>query len=215
MGDYCLYAHKNSYAMSTHLMLEELGLEYNLIWFNVHDPATFPEEFLALNPNGRVPVLVTPHGPVYETAATLLYLSEHHDNKFMPTDNGAKRAQTQQWLIYLMSTLQPEVLIQFNAGRYFPNDMAMQSALKVASLRELEIIWKIIEDALVDGPYLVGDKFTISDILFLMQAIWKENQPADMSLYPNSVHMMLAAFERPAVQRILEIHQIQHLTKLL
>ena len=102
MGDYCLYAHKNSYAMTTHLMLEELELKYDVVWFNVHDPKTFPEEFVTLNPNARVPVLVTPHGPVYETAATLLYLSEHHNNGFMPTDSSAKRAQAQQWLIYLM-----------------------------------------------------------------------------------------------------------------
>ena len=188
---------------------------YDVVWFNVHDPKTFPEEFVTLNPNARVPVLVTPHGPVYETAATLLYLSEHHNNGFMPTDSSAKRAQAQQWLIYLMSTFQPEVLIQFNAGRYFPDDLAMQFALKLASLHQLEVIWKIIEDALADGPYFLGDEFTISDILFLMQAIWKENQPADMSLYPNSMRMMRTAFERPAVQRILEIHQIQHLTKLL
>ena len=214
MGEYRLYAHKNSYAMTTHLMLEELELEYDVVWFNVHDPETFPKEFLALNPNARVPVLVTPHGPVYESAATLLYLSEHHNNRFMPIDSNAKRARAQQWLIYLMSTFQPEVLIQFNAQRYFPDDTTLQSALKSASLRELEVIWKIIEDTLKNGPYFLADEFTICDILFLMQAIWKENQPSDMTLYPNSVRMMLTAFERPAVQRILEVHQIQHLTQL-
>ena len=111
MADYHLYAHKNSYAMTTHLMLEELGVDYDISWFNVHDPATFPPEFIELNPNARVPVLVTPDGPVYESAATLLYLSEHHQGQFMP-DDSARRARAQQWLIYLMSTLQPEVLIQ-------------------------------------------------------------------------------------------------------
>jgi len=214
MTNYRLYTHKNSYAMTTHLMLEELGVEYDLIWFNVHDPETFPDEFLALNPNAKVPVLITPHGPVYETAATLLYLSEHNDNRFMPTDNGSKRAQAQQWLIYLMSTFQPEVLIQFNVERYFPDDKVMQSALKSASLRELEIIWRIIEDELADGPYFIGDEFTICDILFLMQAIWKENQPSEMSLFPNSVRLMKTAFERSAVQRIIKAHEIEHLTEL-
>jgi len=214
MPDYRLYTHKNSYAMTTHLLLEELGVEYDLVWFNVHDPETFPDEFLALNPNAKVPVLMTPHGPVYETAATLLYLSEHHDNRFMPTDKGPQRALAQQWLIYLMSTFQPEVLIQFNAERYFPDDKGMQAALKSASLKELEFIWKIIDDAFVPGPYFLGDEYSICDILFLMQAIWRENQPADMSKFPNSVRMMETALERPAVQRVLDIHEIQHLKKL-
>ena len=214
MADYRLYTHRNSYAMTTHLMLEELGVDYDLVWFNVHKPETFPEEFIELNPNAKVPVLITPDGPVYETAATLLYLSEHHDNNFMPTGDSAKRARAQQWLIYLMSTFQPEVLIQFNAERYFPDDPSMQSALKAASLRELEFIWKIIEAAFDPGPYFLGVEYSICDILFLMQAIWKENQPSDMSIYPNSIRMMETAFERPAVQRILKIHEIEHLVQL-
>jgi hypothetical protein len=90
MADYRLYAHKNSYAMTTHLMLEELGVEYDVTWFNVHKPDEFPPEFLQLNPNAKVPVLVTPDGAVYESAATLMYLSEHHDNRFMPTDQGPR-----------------------------------------------------------------------------------------------------------------------------
>jgi len=93
MADYRLYAHKNSYAMTTHLMLEELDVEYDVTWFNVHKPDEFPPEFLQLNPNAKVPVLLTPDGAVYESAATLMYLSEHHDNRFMPTDQGPQRAR--------------------------------------------------------------------------------------------------------------------------
>ena len=199
--------------MTTHLMLEELGLEYDVSWFNVHQPDTFPDEFLDLNPNAKVPVLVTPDGPIYESGATLMYLSEHHGNQFMP-DGSSQRARAQQWLIYLMSTLQPEVLIQFNAERYFPEDADLQDTLRAASLRELEFIWKIIEDAFEPGPWFVDDNYSICDILFLMQAIWTENQPADLSQFPNSVRMMKTAFERPAVQRTIEIHGIKHLTKL-
>jgi glutathione S-transferase len=214
MADYRLYAHRNSYAMTTHLMLEELGVDYEVIWFNVHKPEEFPAEFLELNPNAKVPVLVTPHGAVYESAATLIYLSEHHHNRFMPADYGRHRARAQQWLFYLMSSFQPEVLIQFNAERYFPDDESMQQALRAASLRELEFLWQIIEDALDPGPWFLGADYSICDILFLMQAIWKENQPANLAQFPNSIRMMQAAFTRPAVQRILSIHRIEALTRL-
>jgi glutathione S-transferase len=214
VADYRLYAHRNSYAMTTHLMLEELGVDYNITWFNVHKPEEFPPEFLDLNPNAKVPVLVTPDGVVYESAATLLYLSEHHDNRFMPVELGAQRARAQQWLIYLMSTFQPEVMIQFHAERYFPDDVSMQQALRTASLRELELLWTIIEDALDPGPWLLGETYSICDVLFVMQAIWKENQPADLSKLPNSVRLLKTAFERPAVQRVMAIHQIENLADL-
>lgn len=214
MADYRLYAHRNSYAMTTHLMLEELGVDYDVTWFNVHKPEEFPAEFLDLNPNAKVPVLVTPDGVVYESAATLLYLSEHHDNRFMPAELGAQRARAQQWLIYLMSTFQPEVMIQFHAERYFPDDVAMQQALRSASLRELEPLWKIIEDALDPGPWFLGETYSICDVLFVMQAIWKENQPTDLSKLPNSVRLLKTAFKRPAVQRVVAIHQIENLTDI-
>ena len=91
MADYHLYAHRNSYAMSTHLALEELGVDYSVSWFNVHQPETFPDEFLGLNPNARVPVLLTPQGPIYESAATMMYLSEQHENRFMPAIDSPHR----------------------------------------------------------------------------------------------------------------------------
>ena len=109
--------------MTTHLLLEELGIDYDVTWFNVHKPEEFPADFLQLNPNARVPLLITPDGPVYESAATMMYLSEQHGGQFMPALDDSKRGQFLQWMFYLMSTFQPEVLIQFNAERYFPEDL--------------------------------------------------------------------------------------------
>lgn len=213
MAGYRLYAHRNSYAMTTQLMLEELGIDYDLTWFNVHRPEEFPADFLELNPNARVPVLITPDGPLYESAATMMHLAEHHHSRFLPA-GGRSRDLALQWLFYLMSTLQPEVLIQFHPERYFPRDEVMQQKIRAASLRELEPIWRVIDDALDPGPYFLGNEYSICDMLFLMQAIWRENQPPDLREYPNSVRMMQTAFERPAVRRVIAIHDIEHLTRL-
>ena len=211
---YKLYSHRNSYAMSTHLLLEELGLEYEVVQFNVHDPETFPEEFMQLNPNARVPVLVTPDGPIYESAAIMLYLCETHEGEYMPATGSAERGRFLQWLIYLMSTFQPEVLIQFNAERYFPDDEAMQNALKQASMEEIPKLWKIIDDTLSPGPWFLGGEYSICDMLFVMQAIWKENQPDDLSAFSNCSRLMKTAFARPSVQRVMAEHQIEHLMEI-
>jgi len=200
--------------MSTQLLLEELGIDYEVLLFNVHNPAEFPAEFLQLNPNARVPVLVTPCGPIYESAAIMLHLCETHEGRYMPATGSAQRGRFLQWLIYLMSTFQPEVLIQFNAERYFPDDESMRDALKQASMKEIPKIWKIIDDALSPGPWFLGSEYSISDMLFVMQAIWIENQPADMSAFPNCSRLMKTAFARPAVQRVLAEHQIEHLMEI-
>lgn len=214
MAAYHLYMHRNSYAMTTHLLLEELGIDYGVSWFNVHNPDEFPADFLQQNPNARVPLLKTPDGPIYESAATMMYLSEQHDGQFMPAVNTPQRGRFLQWMFYLMSTFQPEVLIQFNVERYFPTDAAQQQALKSASLRELEILWRIIDDALEPGPYFLEEDYSLCDMLFLMQAVWVENQPVVMAQFPNALRMMQTAFERPAVQRVIAVHQIEHLTKI-
>ena len=214
MADYRLYMHRNSYAMTTHLALEELGVDYDVTWFNVHREEEFPDDFLALNPNARVPLLITPDGPVYESAATMMYLSEHHGGRFMPGTTDPKRGRFLQWMFYLMSTFQPEVLIQFHAERYFPDDEAMQQSLRTASLRELDSFWRVIDDALEPGPYFLGDDYSLCDMLFLMQAIWTENQPSDLRQYSNTERMMRTCFERPAVQGVMVAHNIEHLTEL-
>jgi glutathione S-transferase len=211
MSDYTLYSHRNSYAMSVHLMLEELGVDYDVVLFNVHVEAELPEEFLQLNPNARVPTLVTADGPIYESAAILVHLSEKHGGRFMPTFSDPLRGKFWQWLFYLMSTLQPEVLIQFHPERYFPDDGTMQQALCKASLLELDKIWFIIDDALRPGPYFLAEKYSVCDMLFAMQALWTENQPADLSAYPNTVKLMEQVFKRPAARKILQAHSIEHL----
>ena len=200
--------------MTTHLLLEELGVDYEVSWFNVHKEEEFPEEFLQLNPNARVPVLVTPDGPVYESAATMMYLAERHDGRFMPAIGDARRGLFLQWMFYLMSTLQPEVLIQFHPERYFPDNEPMKQALLDASRRELEPIWKVLDEAFEPGPYFLGEDYSLCDMLFLMQAVWTENQPSDLMLYPNARRMMQTAFTRPAVQRVMQTHQIEHLAQI-
>ena len=213
MPRYQLYAHKNSYAMSTHLMLEELSLEYDIVWFDVHNPNDFPSDFLKINPNGRVPVLITPNGPIYESAAILIHLAENHGNQFLPS-SGRARDKAMQWLMYLMSTLQPEVLIQFNAQRYFPKDIEMQRRLKDASLRELDSIWQVLEGALHPGPWFLGATYSICDMLFVMQGIWRENQPENLNEFPRAVELMRNTCDREAARKILQIHNIEHLAKL-
>jgi len=144
----------------------------------------------------------------------MMYLSEQHDGQFMPAIHDSKRDQFLQWMLYLMSTFQPEVLIQFNAERYFPKDESLRQALKSASLRELETLWSIIDDALKPGPWFLGERYSLCDMLFLMRAVWVENQPTALAQLANAVNMMRGAFKRPAVERVIAAHGIEALSNI-
>ena len=212
---YTLYTHRDSYGMTAELVLEELGIEYEPIVFNVHDETQWPEEFTEANPNRRVPTLVTDDGPLYESAAILVHLAETHGaGRLMPPPGDPRRQRYWQWHFYLMSTFQPEVLIQFHPEKYFPEDADAQDALRQASLPWIDRIWRVLDDAIGEGPYILGELYTTCDISFAMQALWRENQPPDLPRYPNARRCLRGILERPAARRVLQRNEREHLALL-
>ena len=212
---YTLFTHRDSYGMTAELALEELGIDYESVVFNVHDAAQWPEGFSDANPNCRVPTLITEHGPLYESAAILVHLAETHGGgRLMPPPGDPRRQRYWQWHFYLMSTLQPEVLIQFHPEKYFPDDPGGRQGLQTASRQWLERIWRVLDDAIGAGPWLLGELYTTCDISFAMQALWRENQPSDLSQYPNAKRCLQAILDRPAARRVLRRNEREHLARL-
>ena len=113
-----------------------------------------------------------------------------------------------------MSTLQPEVLVQFHPERYFPDDNEMRTNLLRASSRELDGIWRIIDGQIGDSDYFLGEDYSIVDMLFVMQALWTENQPSNLLACSNAVRVMENVFARPAVRRTLDIHGVTELADI-
>ncbi len=76
-------------------------------------------------------------------------------------------------------------------------------------------IWRVLDDAMAEGPYLLGDLYTTCDISFAMQALWRECQPLDgLKGYPNARRCLKTVLDRPAVRRVLEIHEVTHLADI-
>jgi glutathione S-transferase len=203
---YRLYSSPNTYAMSAHAILEELGVAYELV--NVRLFSDDPDPgFLAASPHGRVPALATPDGPVCETGAIALYLADKHPEAGLAIPAGdPRRALFLQWLFYLSSTLQPEVLIQFHPEFYFP-DAGDQARLKAASVTRLGTVLGVLDGALSPGPFFFGDRLTVCDICLATQAVWPEIYPGTIDGYPNLKRAVEQAVARPAVARVLARHE--------
>ena len=132
----------------------------------------------------------------------------------MPPPGDPRRPRYWQWHFYLMSTLQPEVLIQFDPEKYFPDNSKRRRDLQSASRRWLDRIWRVLDDAIGAGPYFLGQLYTTCDISFAMQALWRENQPPDLSLYPNARRCLKTILDRPAARRVLQRNDREHLARL-
>jgi glutathione S-transferase len=171
------------------------------IFSEAPDPA-----FIRLSPHGRVPALVDEHGAVFESGAIALYLAERHPEAGLAIPPGdPRRGPFLQWISYLSSTLQPEVLIQFHPEFYF-DDPHDQARLRAASLRRLDGVLGTLDAALSPGPYLFGDHLTVCDICLATQAVWPEIYPGSIEDYANLKRMVAQVSARPAVAGVLRRH---------
>jgi glutathione S-transferase len=192
--------------MIAHVLLEELGVNYTLKWVELFSGQP-DAAFLAASPHGRVPALVGPEGALFESGAIALYLAECYAeaNLTIPPDD-ARRGRFLQWLHYLASSLQPEVLIQYHPEFYFAH-AEDQDRLKMASLGRLGRVLETIEQALQPGPYFFGDQRTICDYCLALQAIWPPIYPGSIADYPRIELLTNKITERPAVRRVLIMHE--------
>lgn len=203
---YVLFAARNTYAMIVHALLEEIGADHELHRVELFSDTPDPR-FAAVSPLLRVPVLVGPDGPVFESGAIAQYLAERHPEAELGIPVGdPRRGRFLQWLHYLSSTLQPEVLIQYHPEFYF-DDEDDRRRLKAASMRRLAKALDVIETGLDPGPFFFGERRSVCDYCLAMQAVWPPIFPSSISDYPKIERLTRAITARPAVRRALIMHE--------
>ncbi|MCB1406174.1 MAG: glutathione S-transferase N-terminal domain-containing protein [Rhodobacteraceae bacterium] len=147
--------------------LEELGLPYEAHLVNFGTDDQFTPEFLALNPNNKIPAILDPDGPggqpiaLFESGAILLYLADK-TGKLMPRDPVA-RWHTIQWLMWQMGGVGP----MFGQLGYFHSFAGKEIEDKRPHERyraEVERLLKVLDGQLAGRDWVMGDDFTIADI---------------------------------------------------
>ncbi|MGQ3353441.1 MAG: glutathione S-transferase N-terminal domain-containing protein [Phreatobacter sp.] len=208
-----LYSLPTPNGVKVSIMLEETGLAYEPHAINIGQNETWTPEFLALNPNGKIPAIIDPDGPggeplaLFESGAILIYLAEK-TGRFLATDPVA-RIETIQWVFFQMAAVGPMFgqlgfFFKF-AGRDYEDKRPFER-YRAESHRLI----RVLETRLAGRSYIMGDDYTIADIALLG---WVRNLvgfygAADQVAYhelkevPAWLERCLA---RPAVQRGLEI----------
>lgn len=212
---YKLFCTRESYAMTAHVMLEELGLDYEPIWSDLSlPPAQRDPTLLAANPHGRVPTLITPEGPIFETGAILVYLAERFPGAgLMPDPGDPSRRLFWQWHFYLATFFQREAFIQSVPALFLPE--AARDELLTVSMERLRGVWQVLDQATGAGPYLLGERYSTCDISFALQALWEECQPPEgLDAYPNARRCLMAVLDRPACRAVLRAHDAERLARI-
>src|SRR5215468_6875961 len=127
---YALYYYPSNASMAPHMTLRESGAPFELRLVDRTRNAHKDPDYLRLNPNGLIPVLVDGDLALYESAAICLHIADQHpEARLAPPLGTAERAQLYKWLIHLTNTVQSELLLYFYPERR-TDDAAAAAQLK-------------------------------------------------------------------------------------
>lgn len=192
------YFHPSPNPMKSALLLEELGLPYELIAVDTFKGEQHLDAFLAINPNAKVPALVDGNATVFDSQAILLYLAEK-TGRFLPTD-AAARAQALSWLMFVGTGLSP---FSGQAVHFLHHAPEAIDYARNRYLKEVERHYRVLDERLANNRYLAGDDYSIADI-----ALWGWANAAGYILgenalapYPNVKRLHDEISARPAAAR--------------
>jgi len=187
------------------IALEEMGLDYEVEIVDILKGEQTTPEFLAINPNGRIPALVDGDVQVFESAAILQYLGRK-SGQFYPSDEPA-RARIDSWLFWQMAGLGPmsgQVNYFTRAARKPGRDPAETSFAIHRYRRETERLFGVLESALKDRDYLCG-AYSIADMCVWTWIHKYPDNGGGLAAHPAIAAWHARILERPAVQRGLNV----------
>src|SRR4051812_14017824 len=208
-----LYSLPTPNGVKVSIMLEEIGLPYevHLVDFNKDDQKT--PEFLSLNPNGKIPAILDPNGPggkplaLFESGAILQYLAEK-TGKLLPAD-AARRYETIQWVHFQMGGIGP----MFGQVGFFHKFAGKEISDKRPLERyvgEAKRLLGVLETRLEGRQWVMGDDYTIADISMLgwvrnLVGFYGARELVAFDTLKQVPDWLSRGLARPAVQRGVEI----------
>lgn len=153
-----LYHHPFSRAAGVVWMLEELGVEHELRFVDIMKGAHKAADLVALNPMGKLPILTDGDAVVTESAAIGLYLADRYSlGKLAPAFDDAARAPYLRWSLFAPSVVEPGAMAKLAGWTFKPTQ---------AGWGTHDDMIAAMESALTDKPYVLGDEFSMADVIF-------------------------------------------------
>ena len=192
------------------VMLEELGLDYAVHPIDITKGAQMTPEFLAINPNNKIPAIVDSKGPdgqpitVFESGAILIYLAEKTGSDLLPM-SGAGRYAALEWLMLQMGGLGPIFGQVHHFWQFAKEDVPYA---KERFRDEMLRLYAVLDKRLGETEYLAGDAYTIADIAtypWVSRFGW---HPCDFNDYGNVKRWYDSLSEREAVKRGMNVPNV-------
>ena len=201
-----LLYHPSNASMAPHLLLEELGVPFELKLVDRAQRAHKAPDYLALNPNGLIPVLTDGDLVLYEAAAICLHLVDTHPQAGLaPAPGTAARAHFYKWLVWLTNTLQATLIVYFYPERWADSPEAVVQVKAHAEAKVGAMLDQLdAELARHAGPWLLGPTFSAVDAYALMLCRWTRGFARPARDLPQLGPYLQRVLARPATQRVFD-----------
>lgn len=200
-----LFYAPGSAALAAHIALEEVGAEYDAIKVDLVAGEQKKPEYLAINPKGRVPALVTERGVLTETPAILGYIAQIFPQAHLIPSDPFELAQVQAFNAYICATVHV-AHAHGRRGYRWANEQASLDDMLNKLPETVGEAFDLIERDLLKGPWVMGEQYTICDPYLFMAALWRKGDGVPAERHPRVEDHMQRMRQRPAVASVLVHH---------
>ena len=199
-----LYYAPGTCALASYITLEEAGADYTTERLNFKANQQNSPEYLAINPKGRVPSLVTDRGVLTETPAMLAYIAQTFPSaKLAPLDDPFAFAEVQSFNSYLCSTVHVAHAHKLRGARWATEESSFAD-LKRMIPKTVGACFALIEQKMLKGPWVMGEQYTICDPYLFTITQWLEGDSVDINATPKVADHFKRMSERPAVRKVMD-----------
>jgi glutathione S-transferase len=201
-----IYGVARSRAARVLWMAKELGLDYEHVKVDFAAGETHEPAYLALNPNGQVPVIDDQGFILWESMAINLYLAKKYNTDGLYPSRLADEARAWQWSFWGMTEVERPVLTAMMNRAVYPADKRDAAAADAAE-KTLAPPLGVLDGVLDRTPYLLGAQFTVADLNVASILAWARPAQIDMSAFPKVAEWLRICAERPAARAVRQLQR--------
>lgn len=195
-------------SLASHIALEEAGADYEARRVDFSTAEQTKPDYLAINPKGRVPALLTDRGVITETPAILTYIAQTYPAaELAPNGDAFAFARLQSFMSYLCSTVHV-AHAHGRRGARWADDPAAHEAMKAKVASNMAACFELIENKMFEGPFVMGETYSVADPYLFTIAGWLESDGVDPARFPKVLDHRNRMTTRPAVARVLAVLKV-------
>jgi glutathione S-transferase len=198
-----IFIANGSISLAPLILLEEVGAQYEAMLIDLSRDEQRQDAYLEINPKGRVPSLVTEDGILTETCAILVYIAHRFGSEDLASmGDPFLFGRIQEFNSYLASTVHVAHAHRLRGTRWVSDQAALEAMQKKVPEVMTQAV-TLVEDALLQGPWVMGDTYTICDPYLFTISRWLEDDGVDTGKLPRMLEHRRSMMARAATQRVL------------